>query len=345
MSLARVTSVGARTPLGLDAVQTGFLLRAGFPAVAESPLAGPSGDAIAAGFVPVIDARTVGPERLVALARPALLEAAGSLRGPAVEVRLSIDPGTPAEAEARARLEAMVRDALPGSRVTVSALGEAGAVASLPDAIRALALREADAVVIGGVHSDHDPRVISALAARGALFSPDNLDARIPGEAAAFFVIAREASGAGEGGSRLASLLGYGLSHQGEDEGDERPAAPALALWAAVKEATQPLRDRGVTAGWMWTDLCHEARRLREWQSVFVRAQAVLGRPYRLDSPAQRMGHLGAAALPLFVATAVTAWRHGFAPSPIALATAGSDAGDRAALLLSAPGAREDVKR
>ena len=82
------------------------------------------------------------------------------------------------------------------------------------------------------------------------------------------------------------------------------------------------------------TDEPEIMRRVQEWQSVFVRAQSVLGRPYHIDSPAQRIGYLGAAALPLFVAMAATAWRHGYAPSPIALAVAGNDGGARAALAL-----------
>ena len=85
----------------------------------------------------------------------------------------------------------------------------------------------------------------------------------------------------------------------------------------------------------MLTDLTGEMRRLHEWQSAFVRAQKVLGRPYMIDSPAQRIGYLGAVALPLSVVLAATAWEYGYAPSPIAIATAGNDGGERAALALA----------
>jgi 3-oxoacyl-[acyl-carrier-protein] synthase-1 len=49
------------------------------------------------------------------------------------------------------------------------------------------------------------------------------------------------------------------------------------------------------------------------------------------------MGHLGAAAMPLHVILAAEAFRRGFAPHPYAVSIAGSDGGERAALLLSAP--------
>ena len=342
MSGVTVVGAGARTPLGLDAVQTGFLFRAGLPAVGASPLCDPSGEPVAMGWVPVVDARIIGPERLAALARPALSEAISGVRSKAVGAWLCVGSGLPYEAAARAAMESVAREALPDARVSVLARGEAGPLSALEEAERALALRQIDAAVIGGAHSDHDPSEIAALSARGVLFARDNLDARIPGEAAAFFVIARSADAAGEGLSALADIVGWGLEREEADEGS--PAAPAKGLSAAIRRATEPLRASGATAGWMWSDLCHESHRLREWQSAFIRAQKVLGRPYRLDSPAQRMGYLGAAALPLCVALSAVAWSRGFAPASVALATAGSDAGERAALLLRDPRARIEVR-
>ena len=116
---------------------------------------------------------------------------------------------------------------------------------------------------------------------------------------------------------------------------NDEPAFEALGLTAAVRAATEPLVKSGQTAGWMITDLTSEMRRLYEWESVWVRAQKVLGNPYIIESPAQRIGYLGAAAMPLMVAMAATAWEHGYAPSPRALCTAGNDGGERAALCLA----------
>lgn len=345
MTPLAVVAVGARTPLGLDAVQTGFLLRAGFPAIGQSPLADAAGEPIAMAFLPTLDARSIGPERLVALARPALVEARRPLGSMAVEACLSIDEGVLDEAAVRAALEAMVAREIPGARVQIEARGEAGVVAFLAEAVRSLELRKADAVILGGVHSDHDPRVIAALAAGGRLFQTGHLDARIPGEAAAFFVIMRAVEAAGRGLAPLAEITGWGLGREEARPDNEAPAAVAQGLSAAVQQATASLREEGAAAGWMWTDLGHEARRLREWQSVFIRSQKVLARPYYLDSPAQRLGSLGAAALPLFVATAGVSWSHGYAPSPIALGTAGTDGGERAALLLRRPTSNKDLDR
>lgn len=329
-----VVKVGARTAVGLDARQTGFLLRAGFPAMAESPLADEAGEAITMGFVPTLAPQLVGAERLCALARPPLEEATAEVREARAAVHVALDEGCPDARAAGAMLAAAVQQALPNATVSVEARGEAALGALLPGAIRALETRQIDVAVLGGVHSDYDPRVIAALEASGRLFSPDNLDARIPGEAAAFVTLMRAADAQRRGLTPLAQLIGVGSGCEQARPDNDDSAYEAAGMTAAVRSATEPLARAGRTAGWMLTDLTGEMRRQYEWQAVWIRAQRVLGVPYIIESPAQRIGYLGAAALPLFVAIAATAWEHGYAPSATALAVAGADGGERAALVI-----------
>jgi 3-oxoacyl-[acyl-carrier-protein] synthase-1 len=329
-----VGKVGARTPVGLTAVQTGFLLRAGFPAMDEAPLANAKREAITMAFVPTLAGDLVGAERLVELSRAPFLEATAGLRELTAEVHVALDEGCPDAVLAGHLVEAMVKRAMPGATVHVEPRGEAAAATSIPAAIRALETRRADVAVIGGVHSDYDPRVIAALEASGRLFSRDNLDSRIPGEAAAFFVLMRAADVGRHGLAPVARIHGVGAGRERALPDNDEPAYEALGLSAAVRGATEKLAAEGRAAGWLLTDLTYEMRRQYEWQSVFVRTQKVLGVPYVIEAPAQRIGYLGAAAMPLFVAVAATAWRHGYAPSPLALALAGNDGGDRAAMVL-----------
>ncbi len=334
MSSVAVVNVGAKTAVGLDARQTGFLLRAGFPAMAEAPLANAAGEPITMMFLPTIDPRMTGAERLVTLARAPFEEVTAPIRDLPAQVHVAIDEGYAHSLLATGMLEGMVKRAMPAATVSVEPRGEAAPGALLPAAVRALEARQVSAVVIGGVHSDYDPGAIAALEASGRLFSRDNLDARIPGEAAAFFVLMRAETAARHGLAPLARVLGVGTGRERATPDNDELAYEAFGMTAAVRQATAPLAGGERTAGWMLTDLTSEMRRLYEWQSVFVRAQKVLGRPYYIDSPAQRIGYLGAAAMPLFVAMAATAWRHGYAPSDVALAMAGTDGGDRAALLM-----------
>jgi 3-oxoacyl-[acyl-carrier-protein] synthase-1 len=331
---AGIVSVGARTAVGLNARQTGFLLRAGYPAMAEAPLASAEGEAITMAFVPTLDGQLTGAERLAALARPAFEEAVAPIRDLTAEVHVVLDEGLEEAPFAARLLEATLGHAMPKANVIVEASGEASIATLASAALQTLKARRADAVVIGAVHSDYDPRAIAALEESGRLFSRENLDARIPGEAAAFFVLMRAAEAARHGLVPRARIVGIGTGRARARFDNDVPAHEAQGLTAAVQKAAEPCAAEGSTVGWIMTDLTFEMWRQLEWQSVFMRVQDVLGRPYYADAPAQRIGYLGAAALPLFVAMAATAWRHGYAPAPLLLVAAGSEGGERAALVL-----------
>ncbi|WP_437964694.1 hypothetical protein WMF04_34155 [Sorangium sp. So ce260] len=257
-------------------------------------------------------------------------------------VQLALDEAV-ADAPAATRLlAAVVERSMPAATVDIVAGGEAALGRLLIEALNALSSRKVDAVILGGVHSDYDPLTIQALEESGRLFSPENLDARIPGEAAAFFVLMRDADADRKGLRALARVLGVGTGRERAGPHDDAPAYEAFGLTSATQQAAVPLSRSGQTAGWMLTDLTGEMRRLREWQAAFVRVQDVLGRPYIIESPAQRIGYLGAAAMPLLVAMVATAWAHGYAPSPVAIATAGNDGGERAAVVLASPARRSE---
>lgn len=330
-----IVKVGARTPIGLDAPQTGFLLRAGFPAVAEAPLADAAGEAITMGFVPTLDPRLVGPDRLAQLAAPAFKEAAKPIGDARTLIHIALDEQYAGGRAAAQQVAYVVKRALPAATAEIHPLDEAAFGALLPEALQALSSRQADAVILGGVHSDYDPGAIAALEESGRLFSPGNLDARIPGEAAAFLVLMRDADAGRRGLRPLARVLGVGTGRERAAQDDGRPAYEAFGLTSALQQAAAPLAKSGQTAGWMLTDLTGEMWRLREWQAAFVRAQGELGQPYIIDSPAQRIGYLGAAAMPLFVAMAATAWEYDYAPSPVVMITAAGDGGARAAVVLA----------
>ena len=333
MSVA-VVSVGAKTAVGLNARQTGFMVRAGYPGMSEAPLANAEGEPIAMAFVQSVDGALVGAERLAVLARAPFEEAVSPIRDLAAEVHLVIDEDLEDEPFAIRLLEAMVTRAMPAASVEVKAGGAAGAGQVLATAVRALESRRADVVVIGGVHSDYDPRAIAALEQSGRLFSRENLDSRIPGEAAAFFVLMRAGDARRQGLAALARIVGTGSGIERARLDNDVPAHEALGLTAAIRQATEPLAAVGERVGWILSDLTFEMWRQLEWQSVLMRVQEVLGNPYYADAPAQRIGYLGAAAVPRFVAVAATGWQYGYAPAPLMVAMAGSDLGARTALVL-----------
>ncbi len=344
---AIVVSVGARTALGLDAPQTAFLLRTGVTAIHAAPLVDSQGEPVTMCYLPTLDPRCTGEDRAARLAQPALEEvfAALGLAARALSTRLVVCLG---EADGRredrdavargadlaGRIHLAAREILPDVELDVSVRGAAGAAIALGRALQSIADRRIDAVLLGGVHTDYDPAVIARLEEQGRLFTPRNLDAIIPGEAAAFVLLVREDAARAAKLPALARVVGVGTGVDRATPDNDEPAFDARGLTAAVRAAGADLTADQLKVGWSWNDLTFEMRRTYEWQAMVTRTGGLWGEPYATEWPAQRLGHLGAAALPLHMALAVEGWRRGWAPSSIAMSLVGSDGGDRGAVAL-----------
>ena len=348
--LAAIASVGARTSVGLTAPHTGFLLRAGAAGMHFAPLIDSEEEAVTFCVLTTLDPLSVGADRAAAIAIPAMEEALAPLGPRAASLRLKLilcmDASLAgakgeawnspiASAGLVARVQARAKELCPQLVVELCVRGAAGPALILEGAISSLSLGQFDAVLLGGVHTDYDPARITALETQGRLFSPKNLDALIPGECAAFALLMRPELARHAQLPVHSHIVSIGTGFETATPDNDHPAYEAKGLTAAIKMAAAPLVASRLTAGWALTDLSFELRRISEWQAMVVRTHKIWGEPHLLDNPAQRLGYLGAAALPLHLALAQTAWRHGYAPSPIAVAYAGSDAGDRGVIVLA----------
>jgi len=343
-TLAVVVGVGARTPLGLDAQQTGMLLRTGFAAMDQAAL-GPEGEPITIAHQPAIADDLRGIERAIALSQPALDEALATVAEPLgsgtrVKLIVNLDPAVALDEEGAGRLAAALhrscRSALSDTTLTMGARGEAGAGFALAEALAELDKGELDAIILGGIHTDYDEQAIARLADKGRLYDHENLDSIIPGEAAAFVALTSERRASRTNLPIQARLCTLATAMEAARLDNDVPAALARGATKAMQDATLPLEEQEIQAGWVLSDLSFELWRMREWQSVLVRANSILGPPYRIDTPAHRLGALGAAALPLCLTLAAEGFRADYAPSPIALIMASSEAGERAAMVVTA---------
>jgi 3-oxoacyl-[acyl-carrier-protein] synthase-1 len=334
--------------VGLTALHTGFMLRAGFPAMTSAPLIDANEEQVTMCLDRTLDPLLVGPERAARLAVPALEEAIATLGdgesgGHAVSARelraavfVCFDEEYAGAAVAASLIEAAARARVEVDSMRVE-MGEASAAGALRRALEALDARVVDVALLGGVHSDYDPEVIAELDREGRLLKPDCLDARTPGEGAAFVALMRSDAAQRRRLTALARVRGVGVGRSRVRPDNDESAYASQGLTAAVREASADFVSQGQRAGWVLTDLTAEMWRLHEWNAMLVRSNKVLGDPYHVDSPAQRIGHLGAAALPLFMALGAEAWASGYAPSPVLIATATADGGERGAVGLSAP--------
>jgi 3-oxoacyl-[acyl-carrier-protein] synthase I len=346
MVKAVVASVGARTAFG-GAMETGLMLRAGSAAMAEAALVDSKGEPITFCLLPTLDPRIVGAERAAHMAVPALEDALLPFRAVAGHLRMrlvlcvdehwgkmrSADGRNPA-ADLVYWLHTRAKELVPNIPIDVCARGAAGAATIMQKCLDSIASGESDAIILGGAHTDYDPAWIAELEERGRLYSSENLDAMIPGEAAAFVVLMRPDVARRGQLAAHARIMSVATGWEEANPDNDLPSFDARGLTLAVKVATKDLVDAGMQAGWTLTDLTFEMWRLKEWQTMLIRTRKAWAEPYVLDNPAQRLGNLGAAALPLHMVLAQEGWRRGYAPHSIAVAFAGSDAGDRGAIVM-----------
>lgn len=347
--LGNLFFVGARTALGSNAIETALLLRTGATAIGAAPLAGEDAhSSVTMAFDRTLSPLVFGDERMELLLGAALLELEAAVRAAPKALRLRdlklraaiALPEVAHEREQtllKTRLTALLRNALGDVDVRFSppngSGGGAGLGALLEDALGALAARRVDALIVGGVHSDYDPARIQSLISAGRLFSLENLDAVLPGEAAALTLIARADFDAQVGLEPTLGIYGLGGATGQISPHNDQSVYADTALSSAIEQATQTLADE-LKVGFAITDVGTELHRSRELYAAITRTESQFMPPFSIDSPAQRIGSLGAASLPLGLVLAADMFRRGYAPSPFGLLLGGSDSGERAAILV-----------
>jgi 3-oxoacyl-[acyl-carrier-protein] synthase-1 len=351
-TLAVIIGVGARTSVGLTARHTAFLLRAGSVGFHASPLLDLNDEYVTIGSVPTLDPMLVGAERVQALAAAAAdeaLEAVTDVAGVAAGLRLKLvvglgerlarhEPGQPSPAEMIGQaLRNRVVKRFATANVETFPRGEAAAPLQLEAACAELTSGRTDLVLLGGAHSDYDPVVVRGLSQQNRLFGAGQVNGVMPGEAAGFLLLAGAQFANRHGRPVRARLHAIGKGFEKARPDNDESAFEALGLTVAVHAAAAPLAADNLRAGWALTDMTPEAHRVNEWQAMFVRTQRYWCDPQWIDAHAHKLGRLGAAAMPVQLAIAATAWRHGFAPHGVALSMVGSDSGERATTLWSAP--------
>lgn len=348
-SLASIAAVGALTPLGQNSLQTAFSHRAGATAVSEAPLRDQNGEAISMCWVQTLDEFLLGPDRLIALGMSALRELFDDLGDTSNALRMDValclgeelsiksDRGVPLAQEIGETIARNLQTRAAEISVRPIAHGPAGPGFALPDICQNLARGAIDAAVLVGIHSDYHPDRIAALEEQGRLFSPANPYAVLPGEAAAAVLLTRPDIIRRLHLRELSELWSIATAHEKARPDNDEPAFVAQGLTQALRALLSPLHGEGCQSGYCLTDLGFETFRFFELQAATTRLSRFFCEPQAFEHPAQRMGNLGAAALPVHIALASEAYTRGYAPHPYCTCIAGSDGGDRAALLLSQP--------
>jgi 3-oxoacyl-[acyl-carrier-protein] synthase-1 len=336
-----VVGVGMVSAVGLSALEVAASVRAGTMRFGETPLMDRHFRPFTLAEVPEDGLFPLHPElegrgltsreaRMARLAEPALRECLAALPAgapppplvvalPEAETTRPLDEGRVLDALAtqaggfdRARSEAFFR-------------GRSGGIRALARAVDWLDAG-APYVVAGGVDTYRDLYVLGTLDLEGRVRTPATLDGFIPGEGAAFLLLARPgAAGA------FAGLAGFGAAVEPGHLYSEQPYLGdglAAAFGASLGNGTGPIAE-------VYSSMNGENHWAKEWGVGFMRNRAKFLDGHGMHHPADCHGDTGAAAGPLMAGLAALGIRDGYRRSP-SLVYGSSDHGERAALVVTA---------
>jgi 3-oxoacyl-[acyl-carrier-protein] synthase I len=344
VSSVYVIGNGARTPLGLLAAPSAAAVRASISSMQEHPfMADRSGKAIVGALDQGLDPTLIGPDRLLALAEPALGEACGPLRDA---------PGTPRQlplylgmAEFRPGFsERDVKQITHGlgqivglpttlSVASVFTEGHAAGLSALKMAVDQIQQEACEACLVGGVDSYFHPDTIAWLDQNRQLASTTARSAFMPGEGAGFCLLMAEHAWKRLGLTPLARVLGVSVGREAK-----LIKTPAVCLGEGltdtVRRAVESLRAPPAMINDVICDINGERYRGEEWGFVCLRLSQYFDDPTSYQSPAVCWGDMGAASGPLFAMLACQAAVRRYAKGPRTLVWASSEGGLRAAAVL-----------
>lgn len=343
-----VNAVGACTALAPTIVQSGFLMRRGSFAVRESALLTPEGKPLTACVLPTLDPYLAGPARLMTLTSLALQDLAPNFKEQIAQLRLKVYPLLDQDFsgqlpngqrrsdvvgfELKSRVERALHHSMPTEYTPrdVTALGEL-----LPQIASDLSRGVTDVALVVAAHSDLVPERIEQLFDVSRLYTEDNDDGLLLGEAAVVLALTTPQTTRQRRLPQLAQLRSVHIAYDQARPDNDASAFEAVGMTFALRRAMAAGATPTGKIGWLYSDINFERYRVNEYQSILARCQDIMDLPQAHEFPAQRMGFAGAATIPLHVALAATAWAYGYAPAGFCASLSGHDDGTRCCVVMS----------
>jgi 3-oxoacyl-[acyl-carrier-protein] synthase I len=345
-----IIGVGIVSPVGLTAAETAASVRSGVMRFSESALLDREFDPYTTAEVPDDGLRelpetlradraiTARQSRLLRLAGTALPECCSVLAAnltprpialalPEHETALPLDG-----AVFLSRLARQVGCVFNADLSIATHRGRAGGIAAVGHAAMLIRAGHTEFAIAGGVDTFCDPYVLSALDAEERVKSERATDRFIPGEGAAFLLLASPAAAAAANVAPLAQLsavtLGFEPGHLYSAEpyrGDG--LAATFAQLVQLGDIPAPLAE-------VFSSMNGESHWAKEWGVGYLRSRAAFRPTYGMHHPADCLGDTGAACGPLLIGLAAVGIRDRYRGSP-SLVYGSSDRGQRAAVVVS----------
>jgi 3-oxoacyl-[acyl-carrier-protein] synthase-1 len=330
-----IVAIGMVTAVGLDAPSACAAMRARLDGFRETDFTGPGGTPLIGAPIP-LPRNWIGERRLAHLAAAAICEALDSAPHPAEDTALLLclpedGRGGPPDPARLAATIAGIVGVKSRHRTRILAHGRPAGHAALDQARRLLAEGACPQVMICGVDSCLTTPATALAATESRHLAPDHPTGFIPGEAAAAVLCTRPASGP-------LRLLGLGLAREkaflyNPDDLPLRGDGMTSAFRLALDEAGIPYD----AVGYCIADLIGEPFFFKETALAQTRLTRTRKEFQDLWSPAESLGNVGAAVVPLMIGQAFTAARKGYAAgNPVLIAASGDRGACGAAVFQSA---------
>ena len=343
-----VVGVGMMTPVGLSAAETAASIRAGTSRFSESHLRDKRFAPFKIAEVPeegipaLVDAESqrglsAREERMLRLATAPLQEALAPLQRRArVGLCLSLpeqETTRPLNRHAFLRhLAAQTNGAFRAELSDSTHIGRAGGLIAIGQATTMIQQGLSGFMVAGGVETYRDLYVLGTLDHERRVKSALNLDGFIPGEAAAFLLLASPDAAASHGLVPIVTVssvaVGYEPGHlySNEPYRGEGLAATVSQL-ISTGSISAPIAE-------VFSSMNGENYWAKEWGVSFIRSRAIFDQSHGMHHPADSFGDAGAAVGALLVGLAAEGIKASYRRSP-ALVYGSSDRGTRAALVVA----------
>lgn len=346
-----VVGVGMMTPVGLTTGETAASVRSATMLFAETPIRDHRfepftlAEVIEDGLPDLVKEVAEGPgltsreARMLRLATMPIRECLKPLKGgtPAPGLVLALpETQTTIPLDGRKFLQLLAQqtgNAFNLKQCDAPHIGRAGGVAAIGQAAETIRQHKARFMLAGGVDTYRDLYVLGTLDTERRVKSAIHLDGFIPGEGAAFVLLAHPDAARERG---LTPLAGISPVYQGMESGHLYSKEPyrgdglamAVEKLAASGTAGAPIAE-------VYSSMNGESHWGKEWGVSFIRNKAAFLPDHVSHHPADCLGDTGAAAGPIMLGLAVHGLHHLYHRGPC-LVYCSSDRGQRAVLAAGA---------
>jgi 3-oxoacyl-[acyl-carrier-protein] synthase-1 len=318
--------------------------RAGIARIGNSHVMDRNFDPIQMGLVPEDALGELDPDidklplpsrarRMLRLAAPSF-QAIGKGLGPPAAVFIGLPELSDAEApwlkHFPSYLQKLTGVPIDRDRSVIVPKGRASALLALERALEALQADPSTAVIVGGVDTYLDLRLLATLDAEQRILGPRVMDGFIPGEGAAFYALTREGAANVHNGL---SVVVHGAASS-LDPGHRYGTEPARGEGLAVALDTLRQKSRALEPiGTTFAGFNGEGFDGKLWGVARLRHNDIFSKEMQLDHPADKFGDAGAAMGAILMTLAAKSLVTGTRPGP-ALVWVASDRESRSCAVL-----------